>query len=257
MKITSSIIRNSIILGICLLVVVATQAARTFVKADDAENQQVNPYLEMLADDDDIQVVISEYHDNVNELFNDKIEEMMKLGASKKPEDLDKMLKFVVPPPIKTDASGSIGREGCDGEAGHLSTYCLSISALNEYFKFREAMIRARGDLKYKIDDKIAAITPANESGSQQKADISISAGAVMSYGNEVATIDREIDVSKEALDQALAAYNEIQMALPLHQKYKQVISALEKYRDKISDVRQEVDLYPVTFLDVTTTSCN
>jgi chromosome segregation ATPase len=86
--------------------------------------------------------------------------------------------------------------------------------------------------------------------------DVSRLSRRLSSLGSELNRIDREIELSRQALDQALSAYNELQMALPLHRKYKETIKALEKYRNKVSDIRKEVDLYPVTFLDVTTTQC-
>ena len=75
-------------------------------------------------------------------------------------------------------------------------------------------------------------------------------------YGATLNRIDREIDIARQSLDQALGAYNELQLAFPLHKKYQQVIKTLEKYRDKISGLRKEIEWYPVTFLDLSTTAC-
>ena len=68
--------------------------------------------------------------------------------------------------------------------------------------------------------------------------------------------IGNEIDFAQQALDQGLAAYNEFQMALPLHREYQEIIKSLEAYRDAVAAIRKEVELYPSTFLDVTTTAC-
>lgn len=69
--------------------------------------------------------------------------------------------------------------------------------------------------------------------------------------------IDRELAIARQALDQALSVYNELQMALPTHKKYKEVYKKLEQYRDKVARIRREVEYYPNTFLNVTTTACS
>ncbi len=119
-------------------------------------------------------------------------------------------------------------------------------------------MLKARGITQEKAmaRQKVEIVTNAEEGeavviGGKQTLEES-----TKDQGDIVERIDREIDISRKTLDRALATYSEMQMALPLHQKYKKVIGALEKYRTQLGKLRRTIDLYPVIFFNLTTTKC-
>ena len=68
--------------------------------------------------------------------------------------------------------------------------------------------------------------------------------------------INEEIATSKRALDLTLGAYNEFQMALPLHLRYMRIVRELEKYRDKLGEIRWIIEAFPKILPNATTTQC-
>lgn len=238
-------------------VVIATQA---LVREVGAKKELTEYDAEDLTED---------YHEAVNDIFNEKIKALVKLGNSKEKKDFEKMLKLVAPPEFEQDEKGQlVKRSECTGE--NLSTYCLAMVITDKYFFFRANMLKAREMEKLKAATQFETQTgkkpkagETNDTLIQQRTlfgaigDIFQGEKAMQSYGEAINDIDREIDLARQALDQTLASYNEMQMALIMHSKYKKVIESLENYRDKISEIRKEVDLYPFTFLDLSTTACN
>ncbi len=276
----SSILRNFLILVLSIVLVLATQTVKERVRAKTAAGQ-ANPYIDLFLENkdfkteseeaeqpaliyprDEIGLVIDKYHRAVNCLFNTRIkilveqmlepEQMLESESqNKKPlteEQIRSMLKNLSPP------TGEIkGRKDCANENGglNLSTYCLAKAATKEYTAFRSALVVARKKTQQEAGQNLPKNYPTKGGAIEQLGK------NVQEYGAVIEKIDRELTISREALDLGLAAYQELQMALPLHRKYKEVIKYLEKYRDKVSDIRKEVELYPTTFLDVTTTQCN
>lgn len=294
MKFPTSILRNLVILALSASLVFMTQVSR-FSSAEseqgnkyedllyggdfdvncetgDAEDREARDEEEL--DMDEVDEVIGKYHEMINCLFNMRIQKMVKkmLESDKKltKEDLDKILISLSPPKfIPNEENQAVGREPClnEGDGMNLSTYCLAQAATEEYMQFRAAMQKARQKEKQDAAQQFFKVTGKSVNEAPDKfveqrslggafADIFQGEKALQDYGATINRIDDEMKFARTALDQSLAAYSELQMALPLHRKYKEIITTLEEYRDKVSDIRKEVDLYPVTFLDVTTTQC-
>lgn len=251
-------IRNLFIFALSVSVVAATQIV--LERSSAADNNESATY--------DADEITADYHKEINDIFNDKIKVLVALGNSQMESDFKKMLELVSPPEFEKDESGQlVKRKECNGE--NLSTYCLAMAVTNKYFVFRAEMLKAREQEK-----KAAATQFKNQFGKEPKeaqpeeilveqrtlfgtiGDIFQGQKAMQGYGEALNDIDREIDLSRQAIDQTLKTYNEMQMALVMHSKYKKIIKSLEDYRDKISEIRKEVDLYPFTFLDLTTTAC-
>lgn len=201
---------------------------------------------------------------------------MVALGITGKPEDLEKMLAAVTPPEVITDENGQVLKRG-DCVTENLSTYCIAMAGIEEYAKLKDAMVDARNKAVAEVGQRFETLTKKNPQDAnnpdvqfeQNKiirpggvplvggiADIFRGQQNLQSYGEKINRIDRELDLARQALDQGLAAYSELQMSLPMHYKLKDMMKKLEAYRDKISDVRRQVELYPSSFLDVTTTQC-
>lgn len=235
----NSFVRSIVILLLAVGVVTTVSVLRFSGAAEEEEKKK--SYAEL-----DAQEMIEHFHETVNDYFNVRIKKLVALSKNKEKGDLEKLSLLLAPPTFNIDPATKqpSSRTPCAGEGDqiNLSTYCLSQIAVNEYFDFRAGMLVARE--KAKVDSAL------------QGRDLSDVYKNVQSYAATVETIDREIALARETLDQALATYNEFQLALPLHTKYLQVITALESYRDKVAKVRKEIDQYPPTFLDVTTTAC-
>lgn len=68
--------------------------------------------------------------------------------------------------------------------------------------------------------------------------------------------IDRELGIARKTLEMAVAAYDEFHVAWILHKKYMTLIDQLEDYRNALAQIRDEVELFPVTFFNVQTSQC-
>lgn len=219
-----------------------------------------NKYVSIAKYSDPIDEMTDCYHETVNKLFNEKIKAMVKLGKTGNEADLKKLVDQLSRPISSCNAGA---KEGSTKDSENLSTYCLSQYLVIEFAQFREGMNALRKQMKANAGAEIAQIERLSEA---EKVDMSnIGDSGTMAaqkdlfanFGAKINRIDSEVKIAQESLDQGLAAYNELQFALPLHMKYKKIISGLEDYRDKLADIRHAVDLYPITFIDVTTAACN
>lgn len=200
---------------------------------------------------DPIDRTVEKYHEVMNCYFNRRIEKLTEL----KPEEF---FEKITPPPFNNEKV----RQPCQSDA--LSTYCLADIATKENFEFWEALsaIRKVEQERALFDFKQAGVNPQDAAAAAKRNNFGAIATLFQAqsnqqeYGETLEKIDLELEVSQKTLDQALAAYNEFQTALPMHRKYREVIDSLEEYRDKVADIRNEVHLFPTTFLDVTTPSC-
>ncbi len=66
-----------------------------------------------------------------------------------------------------------------------------------------------------------------------------------------------EAEQSQEALDTAIAVYSQFFNTYALHLKFKEVIEALVKVRDRTASLRELVSCLPNKFVGVATTKCN
>lgn len=73
---------------------------------------------------------------------------------------------------------------------------------------------------------------------------------------NRIQFIDDEIERAKLALDQTLDAYSQLKTSWQLHIRYIDIFNNLVKYRDQLVNIRQQTDVFPMKFIDATTTRC-
>ncbi|MBP9718057.1 hypothetical protein KBD59_02050 [Candidatus Gracilibacteria bacterium] len=257
-----------IILGALATVLVMHLVQRP---VDATTPEQKNKYLDMASNIDAVDQIIAEYHKTVNAYFNNKTKEMMKIAKSGTDEDLNRLTLLITPPEQQFGSDGlPTKRKDCKGSGDgtiNLSTYCASMDMTKEYFLMREALSTLRGEAMTQAIQRFETL------GQVRKPDGSfdnvveqprIFGGGTLGegqrrlqdYGQIANHIDSELDLARKALDQGLAAYNELQLALPMHVKYKKITVSLEKYRDKLSELRQDIEFYPATFIDVTTPAC-
>lgn len=239
-------LRPFLILLLSILAVVAARGLRAPEMFSRAADSDKNPSYEDYTDD--YKKIVSKYHEETNKLFNERIAKLVQVANDGAKEDLAKLVKFVTPPGLKKNSTGDlVPRLPCPGD--NLSTYCLAQAAADNYLKFRASMIKARDRKKEGVIEDLFS-EPA------LRKNINDAREAANSYEETLNAINAELSLARDSMDQALTAYDELQMALPMHMKYLEMIGALEDYRDKVSKVRREVNSYPGTFLDVSTTSC-
>ena len=77
-----------------------------------------------------------------------------------------------------------------------------------------------------------------------------------LEVAGKIDKLNNETKFAKQALDQTLSAYDQLKIAWPMHEKYVSIYNNLEKYRDKLVDLRHQTDAYPKKFIDLTTTAC-
>lgn len=283
-------------MGIAVLITAAVQLPRFFVSATGggggaSASERPNIYLQIYRGEfhgldereqniigalfyDSIDKIIQVYHKRINDLFNERIRPFVT------ERDFKKVMPLLIVPDNLDDLA--VTRQQCRGTARrkNLSTFCISLLATDEFFDFREALLAARLDLADRQAERIAADRPIFESwGIMSKTSrplagtVGAAVGIVSSpatvLGGTVQTIanaikppktpellDKEIEISKQALDQTLAFYNELQIALPLHRKYREIQAALIDYNNKLSRLRQKIEQFPKSFYNFSTTKC-
>lgn len=163
------------------------------------------------------------YHGEMNDFFNGKME---KLNNMLKTKDFYKNPDFSPPKDLTK----------CDDK--NVSTYCVSMGALDRYIEYVKTLDRIKGTLEnsgtaYLLIENILSDT---------------------SERNE--KIDMEYEEAKKVMEGTVASYNEFRLAYPMHQKYAEVIKYLIKYRLSLKDVRKRVARFPEKFIDATSSQC-
>jgi hypothetical protein len=190
--------------------------------------------------------VMEIYHSTMNMKFNDYIQKMIKAdpnepGKGKAPENPEECLA-----------------------GDNYSTFCVAYNLLMNdkfgYMKYRKALDCRKYTLfdgavqrdqwnKY-IDTMIYGET------AEENVQAIYQGQKVLEISAKLDGIEREIVDAKAALDQTLAAYEELKTAWPMHKKYIEIYEDLIKYRDKLAEIRSFIEEFPSKFIDATTTQC-
>ncbi|EKD63313.1 MAG: hypothetical protein ACD_51C00298G0003 [uncultured bacterium] len=157
------------------------------------------------------------YHSTLNDLMNDKIEILITADE----EDL------------------LFDSETCDDEF-NISTYCLAESMVKEYIEFKSGL----------EDHSLYAIDAEDSNSEILLVDMSAKAEA----RSRIISLEQENAI--KILDMSLAAYNELQIALPMHNSYLDTLDVLKDYDSELIDLREDVAEWEADFIDVSTTDC-
>jgi len=189
------------------------------------------------------------YHKTINEKFNEYIRKMMSEEDPKNgqpPED-----------------------DNCENTDNY-STYCVAMDLLNNpeygYMAYNKALTCRKYSLFDDATDRdawtaysdavvIDDLGPLGENNEERVQNI-YQAQRVLQISARLEGIENEIDAAKQTLDQALSAYDSLKTAWKMHVKYMEIYESLVKYRDKLVEVRHQVEFFPAKFIDATTTSC-
>lgn len=199
------------------------------------EDSDIDPQKIQQYDRDHISLAgaVRKYHTNMNKMFNRYIDKLLD-------EELDR--EATAPP------------QNGDCTEDNVSTYCLSMEAVDEYQAFIEGLKTHEGFYNDKIEDTEAA--DAETEGYLETLDVIYAESAFDEYAQRISLVDSQRDIALQVMDTALATYNELQVFYALHVEYEGMIEALEAYRDGLADVRKQVEKYPIKFTDRSTTDC-
>ncbi len=186
----------------------------------------------------DYMSVIDNYHREMNSFFNRKVTALRELT---KDDDFltnpEKRKMFEVPPDIdkKNDDLETVIKK-CAKNGNNISTYCVSMEALEVYMEYVRHLGAIKDNLSDlpadSIDDKIRQLAAKNQK------------------------IEQEVEDARAVMEATLATYNEFSMAYPMHKKYVMIAKQLVKYKLTLKDIRKRVMLFPIKFIDASTTQC-
>ncbi len=158
------------------------------------------------------------YHQEMNAFFNKKIKALTSKQG------------------VLTPADGKNCKD-------NVTTYCVAEEATEMFFKYKEVLIAEKSNLKEET-----ARAQASGSGFQQI--------LVEMNSQKAAGIEAELIAAEKTLDMTIEAYNELQIAYPLHVQYQEMINNLETYRYQLESIQSLTSNFPKVFVNATTTAC-
>ena len=172
-----------------------------------------------------------DYHLAVNEAVNEKLKEF-----------------FTADTPNVSPVSDE---DECD--SSNVSTFCLASIINNELYNFEEYLLGESGGIE-------TSGTISNEDGDEEETEFSDLEAVLEASVEKQNQIDDEIAAAEAALDLLLAVYDQIQVVYPIHvalaDKDESLFASLEKFNEMLSEVRDEVEVFPSTFNDATMVDC-
>lgn len=204
----------------------------------------------------EIEDIIITYHSQMNEFFNKKMEDFMKLKTIAELKQNDQLPE----PRFKEDGSPNLALCG-----NNTSTWCVSMLMAEDFFDFKERVLSARE----KITNDISQLRSRAEI-QKQKAGRDKASKAFQSEYNDLATqlqkvdamIEKETGLAQKTMELALAAYNELHVSWAIHTKNLEFIDLLEDYRNVLSGnalnrgIRNQIEAYPATFFNAQSAKC-
>ena len=203
---------------------------------------------------------ITKYHKDMNDLMNEFTKKLMEPEGD----------ATTTPPPTMDDTDFFCG------DKDNVSTLCLSYKMTEKYTDFYTAMLsddanshinhfqdRTTNLNKYK--DSIQGfmskypyeafdwfnVTPNDAEYPTSRID-----AAIERQGEREELIYEQIELAEQVMIVAVDAYNELMFHYELHKAYGGILEDLEGYRDELAKVRTQVEKYPTTFHNASTTDC-
>lgn len=176
----------------------------------------------------------SAYHDSMNDFFNYKIQRAVALIDSNAKFYADK--DFLVPEFVNTTGSTLTDeiKEKCKT---NISTYCVSMEALDLYIKYLESLNIMKGNLPaFEPNSTIEEVLNNMESRDDD--------------------IEEDMKDAKLVMEATVNAYNEFKSAYPMHKQYRTIINNLTKYKIALMKIRKETKYFPLRFIDSTSSQC-
>lgn len=199
-----------------------------------------------------LEQVIGEYHENMNNAFNDYILKML--------EEQEKASKSNTPDPnSKAPENGD-----CTDLDDNYSTYCVAKNLLSNGTSGYMEYLRAMDCRKNQFFDTGTEEDYYNEyqkfmiigEDYEEDTDTIYQTQKALEMSARLEAVKREIDSAKQTLDVTLATYDELKTAWAMHNRYIEIYESLVKYRDKMVEIRHQIEEFPAKFINATTTMC-
>lgn len=219
--------------------------------------------------------MMEDYHKKINEAFNGFIYKMITEETAAAASNT--VAPLGQPPEPVSDTDPSL--KACPD--GNYSTYCVGMMLLNNetwgYLAYRRALECRRTSIFESSQEEDTwnkwiktttclggeqdsggqkTCTPEQEAQLEKDITDRYQGQKALMISARLEAITREKSAAKQALDQTLSAYNELRTAWPMHKKYMEIYESLTTYRDKMVEIRKQVEEFPSKFIDATTTKC-
>ncbi len=172
------------------------------------------------------------YHNSMNDFFNYKIQRAVELidGDEKFYENKD----FLVP---EFDETKDLTQEVKNKCKKNISTYCVSMEALDLYISYLYSLNIMKGTLPaFGPNATIEEVLDDMEGRDED--------------------MEQEVKDAKLVMESTINAYNEFKSAYPMHKQYRTIINNLTKYKIALMKIRKETKYFPLRFVDATSSQC-
>jgi hypothetical protein len=191
-----------------------------------------------------------EYHNKMNEFFNIKFGQLTTL-INKNPDDFYDKKDFKAPSKEKVAGEEDLAviLEEC-GPA-NVSTYCVSMGALTFYMAYIERLDSIQDSAAmpgFRPSEDVFDFLPGGVNPSVE--------GVLRETAARNEQIKAEVKEARQVMEAAVAVYNEFRFAYPAHEKYRQIIRKLTKYKLVLKDIRKRAMLFPTRFIDASSSEC-
>lgn len=174
------------------------------------------------------------YHNSMNDFFNYKIQRAVELIDSD--EKFYENKDFLVPEFVHTGGK-ELTQEIKEKCKKNISTYCVSMEALDLYIAYLESLNVMKGALpafgpNSTIEDVLNDMEARDED------------------------MEQEVKDAKLVMESTINSYNEFKSAYPMHKQYRTIINSLTKYKIALMKIRKETKYFPLRFVDATSSQC-
>lgn len=180
------------------------------------------------------------YHNEMNDFFNARLKDLVyNLNASLKEDNkvvFDDIPGFSLPKETTPENSKEKCRWEDNGGIMNVSSFCVGMGVLDIYSGYTFVLDEVTGYLPNSDTTNVVVLTKLTAQRNQK--------------------INQEYQDAQDVLEATVAAYDEFRLAYPLHKMYERIIKDLVKYKQKLKRIRQQVQTFPVKFIDSTSTSC-
>jgi hypothetical protein len=243
----------------------------SYCSANGLDIPDDSPYADFQQGTEDIMVM---YHKTIDSKFNDYIK--MMIAGQAQAAQTGTPDPNSLPPEI--DDTTGLPQDCTDT---NYSTYCVASTLLASptygYMTYRKILDCRR----YQVFDSateanawtkwmtttsclgnVQSYIPPKKCTADQKAQMDkelvnrYQTASVLAISARLEAITREKDAAKRALDQTLSAYDQLKTAWPMHKRYQQLYNQLLTFRDKMVEIRNQVEQFPSKYIDATTTKC-
>jgi len=210
--------------------------------------------------------VKSIYHKKMNEFFNKKFADFAKIVNK---DTVDKFFgdsRFYAP---EIECLKEENKVSCDENYGwkkrveieekckdSLSTYCVSMLAMNRYMDYAEISRRIQKALPVPSTSEPDDYLPGSYGN--------LWGDMVDRVGRQKSVINEEFGTGEsymygdayKVMKGTVTAYDEYKTAYPMHIKYDKIIKDLIGYKQKLKSIRNKVLIFPSKFTDITSLTC-